>query len=87
MLMKATYDKWCKENNFVTKLPDAVKQAKEAANIDQDMLQQSNLDGHLRKIPQQERVVPYSDKLFREVAIEWLIATDQVQKLFMNIGL
>jgi hypothetical protein len=62
----------------VTKLPDAVKQAKEAANFDRDMLQQSNLDGHLRQIPQQERVVPYSDKLFREVAIEWLVATDQV---------
>jgi len=61
----------------VTKLPNAVKQAKEAAEIDRDT-QQSNLDGHLRKIPQQERVVPYSDKLFREVAIEWLIATDQV---------
>jgi chaperone required for assembly of F1-ATPase len=62
----------------VTKLPNAVKQAKEAAEIDRDT-QQSNLDGHLRKIPQQERVVPYSDKLFREVAIEWLIVTDQVR--------
>lgn len=63
----------------MTKLPDAVKQAKEAADIDRDMLQQSSLDGHLRKIPQQERAIPYSDKLFHEVAIEWLIATDQVR--------
>jgi len=53
-LTKAAYNKWCKANDFVTKLPDAVKQAKEAADIDQDMLQQSSLDGHLRKIPQQE---------------------------------
>jgi hypothetical protein len=78
-LTKAAYNKWCKANDFVTKLPDAVKQAKEAADIDRDMLQQSSLDGHLRKIPQQERVIPYSDKLFREAAIEWLIATDQVR--------
>jgi hypothetical protein len=66
------------ENDFATKLPDTVKQAKQATNFDRDMLQQSNLDGHLRQIPQQERVIPYSDKLFREAAIEWLIATDQV---------
>ena len=65
------------------KLPDAVKQAKEAADIDRDMLQQSNLDGHLRKIPQQERVIPYSDKLFREAAVEWLIATDQVHNYLL----
>jgi hypothetical protein len=32
--MKATYNKWCKEHDFVMKLPDAVKQAKEAANLD-----------------------------------------------------
>jgi hypothetical protein len=42
------------------------------------MLQQSNFDGHLHKIPQQEQVIPYSDKLFHEVAIEWLIAMDEV---------
>lgn len=26
----------------------------------------------------QEKVVAYSDELFRQVALEWLIATDQV---------
>ena len=69
----------------MTKLPDAVKQAKEAMNIDRDMLQQSNLDGHLHQIPQQERVVPYLDKLFHEVTIVWLVATDQVRNHLLII--
>jgi hypothetical protein len=30
------------------------------------------------EIPQKERVVPYSDNLFRDAAIEWLVSTDQV---------
>ena len=28
-----------------------------------------------------ERVLPYSDSLLREAAVEWLIATDQVHVL------
>jgi hypothetical protein len=40
--------------------------------------QQSTLDEHLREKPPVERVIPYSDKLFREMGIEWLISTDQV---------
>ena len=39
---------------------------------------QSRLDSHLREKPQKERVVPYSDDLFRSAAIEWLVSTDQV---------
>jgi hypothetical protein len=39
---------------------------------------QTVLDGHLRERPTTERVTPYSDQLFREVATEWLISTDQV---------
>jgi hypothetical protein len=35
------------------------------------------LDGHLQNLPL-EQVVPYSDKVFREAAVEWVIATDQV---------
>jgi hypothetical protein len=36
------------------------------------------LDKHLIEKKMAERVVAYSDKLFRQAAIEWLIATDQV---------
>jgi hypothetical protein len=39
---------------------------------------QSRLDPHLREKPQNERVIPYDDDLFRDAAIEWLVSTDQV---------
>ena len=45
---------------------------------------QSTLDGHLRDVPPSERVIPYSDKAFREAAVEWLIATDQVCNLLYS---
>lgn len=32
----------------------------------------------LQEIPCKERIVPYTDALFRKAAIEWLVATDQV---------
>jgi hypothetical protein len=52
-------------------LPKAAKAARQKAN-------QTFLDGHLKEVPKSERVTPYSDAAFREAAIEWLIATDQV---------
>lgn len=41
---------------------------------------QSRLDSHLREKPQKERVIPYTDDIFREAAIEWLVSTDQVRQ-------
>jgi hypothetical protein len=41
-------------------------------------LKQGRLDGHLQEVPPKERIIPYTDALFREAAIEWLVATDQV---------
>lgn len=35
------------------------------------------LDRDLREKKLKERVVPYTDKAFRQAAIEWLVATDQ----------
>ena len=45
---------------------------------------QGTLDGHLRELPPTARVIPYSDKAFREAAVEWLIATDQVCMYFCH---
>jgi hypothetical protein len=61
-------------NKFTSKLPKAVKQAEAEAS----QLRQGRLDGHLREIVPTTKVAPYSDKAFREAAVEWLIATDQV---------
>lgn len=36
------------------------------------------LDRDLREKKLNERVVKYTEKVFRKAAIEWLVATDQV---------
>jgi hypothetical protein len=41
-------------------------------------MRQGQLDSHLQEVPCKECVIPYTDALFREAAIEWLVATDQV---------
>ncbi len=49
---------------------------------------QSTLDGHLREKPAvPERVVKYTDALFREAAIEWLVSTDQVSNSLVAASL
>jgi hypothetical protein len=50
---------------------------------------QQRLDPHLEKKPAWERVIPYTDDLFCEAAIEWLVSNDQVSealiiKLYTN---
>jgi len=41
---------------------------------------QQRLDPHLEEKRPVERVIPYTDDLFRNAAIEWLVSTDQVNK-------
>ncbi|KAJ7602668.1 hypothetical protein FB45DRAFT_773988, partial [Roridomyces roridus] len=75
---KPAYHDWCKKNNFESKLEEDVKQRKErerAAELKQQILQQKTLDPHLREKP--ARPAPYTDELFLDAAIEWLISTDQ----------
>jgi len=43
---------------------------------------QQTLDADLTERKLSEHVIPYSHKLFRSAAIEWLVATDQVSALF-----
>ena len=57
----------------MSKLPGDIKKRKEAA---EEVTR--TLDRDLREKKTSERVVPYTDKLFRQAAIEWLVATDQV---------
>ena len=73
---KIKYDAWCIKNDFESKLPKVVKSRKDAKAAE-DCSKQSSLDPHLEE-RRKETFVPYSDSLFREAAIEWLIATDQV---------
>jgi hypothetical protein len=68
------YHKWAKSANFESRLPSDVKDRKVAATAS---AQSQTLEQHLSEQTVTERVVPYSDSLFRQAAIEWIVATDQ----------
>ncbi|KAJ7234224.1 hypothetical protein C8J57DRAFT_1089980, partial [Mycena rebaudengoi] len=75
---KPLYHKWCATTGFESRLADDVKERKLAATQAKDeaaRLHQLTLDPHLRNKP--EHVVAYTDRLFLDAALEWLIATDQ----------
>ena len=74
------YNTWCKKEGFESKLPKAVRARKDADKA-KDRAKQQSLDPHLVERTQDEYIPPYSDSLMQEVAIEWLIATDQVSPL------
>ncbi|KAG1888027.1 uncharacterized protein F5891DRAFT_966302 [Suillus fuscotomentosus] len=66
------YQTWAKTSKFDSMLPGDVKDRKAKA-----MRAQQVINSHLTERKLAERVVPYSDKLFKTAAVEWLIATDQ----------
>jgi hypothetical protein len=61
-------------------LPKDTKHRRQLAKADT----QQSLDSHLEEMPKRESVVPYTDNLFRDVAIEWLVSTDQVSDIPIN---
>jgi hypothetical protein len=65
------------KNDFETKLPKVLK-ARREQKLAEDRLKQTSIDPHLEERVPKERVIPYSDSLFRQTALEWLIETDQV---------
>ena len=72
--MQAEYLQWAEGNRFTSMLPKDAKQHTEK----QSGSKQGRLDGHLQPIPIKENVTLYSDELFCEAAIRWLVDTDQV---------
>jgi hypothetical protein len=65
-------------------LPKDAEQRRKQATAEK----QCRIDSHLVDKPQKERVIPYSDNLFRSAAIEWLVSTDQVGPNFiLNVTL
>ena len=53
----------------------------------EDRSKHSALDPHLQERPQKEHVIPYLDALFRQAAIKWLIATDQVSVVLLSFNM
>jgi hypothetical protein len=39
---------------------------------------QQTINSHLTECKLAEQVIPYSNKLFKQATIKWLVATDQV---------
>ncbi|KAJ7804259.1 hypothetical protein B0H14DRAFT_2383867, partial [Mycena olivaceomarginata] len=72
------YHKWCAKQGLYLALQQMSRNGSKlraAADAEVKRLHQQTLEPHLREKP--ERVIPYSDELWREAALEWLIATDQ----------
>ncbi|KAJ7144649.1 hypothetical protein C8R44DRAFT_575549, partial [Mycena epipterygia] len=53
------------------------RKAKKAAATAAGPEVQPTLDPHLFEMSAKEVIIPYSDALFRQAAIEWLVATHQ----------
>jgi len=71
--LQGKYRIWAKSANFESKLPGDVAARKKKAEQAQRTLDASLVEKKLTK-----KVVPYSDRLFKTAAIQWLVATDQV---------
>lgn len=78
MLKQGAYQKWCKDNNFLSMLAeDSAARKADLSRKYQQMLVNFKTQDPGEKIPEPA----YSDELFKEAAIQWLIETDQVCKI------
>jgi hypothetical protein len=69
---------WGEKNKFPSMLlKDAQKHHRDVQTVSGAP---SRLVSHLRKKPQKDRIVPYTNEIFHEAAIEWLVSTDQVHQ-------
>ncbi|KAF8150423.1 hypothetical protein BJ912DRAFT_869674, partial [Pholiota molesta] len=76
---KGIYRTWCKTNSFISMLPEDTKARK--ADLLQK-LEQSQVNEHFPKARPEDKPVPYSDELFKEAAVRWLVETDQPIQAF-----
>jgi hypothetical protein len=58
-------------------LPKDARRRRDAAAADE----QTHLDPYLKELLVKVKAISYTDDLFRNVAIEWLVSTDQVSGL------
>ena len=56
-------------------LPEDSKARRDAVA---EKLKQLQVNDHFTVIPEEEKPTPYTDEVFKEVVIQWLIETDQV---------
>jgi hypothetical protein len=63
-------------------IPEDAKARRQEAIL--DVKEQSQVDNHFMRIKPEDRLVPFSDKLFKDAAMRWLIETDQVGHIFYS---
>ena len=78
------YRRWCKSTNFLSMLPEDAK-ARRAEAIAK--MEQTRVDDHFHQISPEDKPTPYSDAVFKEAAIQWLIETDQVRISSIDLSL
>ncbi|KAJ7588378.1 hypothetical protein C8J56DRAFT_785901 [Mycena floridula] len=72
--LQAEYHKWCKENDFPSKLEeDITARQDEAAN----KRTQSHLNVDILKKAKSEEIPVYTNSRFRESLLRWMIVTNQ----------
>lgn len=76
ILIQQAYRKWCKDSGFESMLPEDAKahRTKQLESIQK----QTAIDDHFLVQNPDQKPKPYSDSLFEEGAIQWLVETDQV---------
>ena len=74
VLIQRAYHKWCKDNGFESMLPkDAKAPRTEQLKI---LKKQTAVNDHFSAQKPNQKPKPYSNSLFEEAAIQWLIETD-----------
>jgi hypothetical protein len=62
-------------------LPEDARERREATQA----LHQSAVDEHFKPLASEDKPIVYSDDIFKEAAIEWLIETNQVCYTFTSL--
>ncbi|PPQ81719.1 hypothetical protein CVT26_007781 [Gymnopilus dilepis] len=73
------YRKWAKQNNFESRLPSDTQQQRESVA---DELVQTAVNDHFKTATPEDKPPPYSDELFKQAALEWLLETNQPIQAF-----
>ncbi|KAF8172893.1 hypothetical protein BJ912DRAFT_859710 [Pholiota molesta] len=68
------YRRWAKDNHFISMLP---KDSSARRAAERDSLKQTAVNDHFSVQKPNEKPIIYSDELFKEAAIQWLVETDQ----------
>ncbi|KAF8803118.1 hypothetical protein BYT27DRAFT_7305410, partial [Phlegmacium glaucopus] len=81
-LHAGVYRKWAKENNFESMLP---RDSKARRDAEREHLSQTLVEDHYTVQKPEDKPVLYSNELFKEAAIQWLVEMDQVLPHFRSL--